>query len=83
MRDGGRSIGIADFDKLAQVPSCLFPTPYIFKWFLQRFVTLGNMPADLPNIEKLVEYETQKHGERRVLQRRQRLDAVTQECLNG
>ena len=62
MRDGGRSIGIADFDKLAQVPSCLFPTPYIFKWFLQRFVTLGNMPADLPNIERLVEYEIQKHG---------------------
>jgi len=45
MRDGGMSIGIADFDKLAA-----------------RFVTLGDMPADLPNIEKLVEYETQKNG---------------------
>ena len=64
LRDGGRSIGIADMDKLAQVPLNVWndnPKPLINT--TQRFVTLGNMPGDLPNIEKLVEYETQKHGE--------------------
>ena len=63
MKDGGISIGIHDLDKLAQV----LPIQQNYKAkslmnHLQRFVTLGNMPADLPNIEKLVEYETQKHG---------------------
>jgi hypothetical protein len=71
MRDGGNSIGIPDMDKLAQVqrdnPNA---NDYLISLLShrslpdtsQRFVTLGNMPADLPNIEKLVEYETQKHG---------------------
>jgi hypothetical protein len=63
MRDGGKSIGIPDMDKLTQVPSNLviYKTKPL-KYSLQRFVTLGNMPADYPNIEKLVEYETQKKG---------------------
>ena len=64
IRDGGKSIGIPDMDKLTQVSSNLFiykTKP--LKYSSQRFVTLGNMPGDYPSIEKLVEYETQKKGE--------------------
>jgi hypothetical protein len=43
------------------------------------------MPADLPNIEKLVEYETQKHGAHHAsfVTRRQHRDSFVQECRNG